>query len=813
MKKIYALLAALLAMNLILPAKSVDKDYAMQVARNFYYQTTGRQVTFTLAYQYSTAQNVGRPSDGQPVYYVFNVEGEEGFVMVSAEDMVQPILGYSTTSKFYIENAPPRIQDWLNTYRQEIVYVKENMVNAPEEIKTQWEDYYSNVRPQNASRAQRSVTPLLQTTWNQAPYYNTQCPYDANRGANCVTGCVATAMAQILKYWNYPSQGAGYHSYNDQNYGNQSANYGASTYNWASMPNSISSNNTEIAKLMYHCGVAVNMNYGVDESAAWVIIQDALGSQGDSSCAEYAYKKYFGYDPSTVKGMRRSGYNDQTWSDMLKNELDNSRPVQYVGSGSGGGHTWVCDGYDANSNFHMNWGWGGIDDGYFSLNSLAPSTLGIGGGTGNFNSNQEMVIGIKPLNNNGGGGNTVNQDSIFLYSNITVSANPATMYQQFTVSVDIANAGAGAFNGELAAALFNSDGVFNGFVNVLQNQTLNSLYYNTYNFTLDSLNVIPGTYYIGIYYKNGDNDYSLVKPGSYNNPVTVLVTSPYSNIQMYSADTITPLQPQVNQAFSVHVDIANAGNTNFSGYLLAALYDLEGNYITTIDEVSGTMQAQTYYNISFNSSGLNVDPGTYYIAFWSSTDENNWNLIYNLYADNPVEVTIVSQPISPDQYEQDNTAATAYNLPVNFSGNTAIVSTPGSNMHIGTDYDYYKVVLPSGTNYSIDARVNDSYGSDDGNTYNNDVVLSYQVNGGAWSDAYDPILPGPIFVQGGGTVVFFISDYFLGTVGNYLFKATITSGVSGINDTQLQGITVYPNPAANTLYINTGEAKGGYTLN
>jgi hypothetical protein len=806
MKKLYSLLL-LLGLGLSMFARQIGVNYAMQVAKNFYSQTTGiSSENIQLAYQCKTNDNVGRTSDGKSVYYVFNVGADKGFIIVSGDDLVQPILGYNTKGNYSATNHSHAFTAWINNYKAQIVFAIENRTSATTAVESQWYRYYNNITEKSGSRSTQAVNPLCQTTWNQNPYYNNLCPYDQNQGAHCVTGCVATAMAQIIKYWNYPAQGVGNHSYNNPNYGTLSANYGATTYNWGAMPNAINSDNNDVETLMLHCGIGVDMNYGVQESSAWVITADANGG----ACAQTAYTSYFGYDPATIQGLKRDSYSDQDWTNMVLTELNASRPVQYAGFGQGGGHTWVCDGYDGNGNFHMNWGWGGQDDGYYPLNALNPTNLGTGGGDGAFNSGQEILIGIKPLNNNGGGGgNTVNQDSMFLYSNITVSANPVQSGSQFTVSVDIANGGSGPFTGDLTAAVFNSDGVFNGTIQILTNQSLAAHYYNTYNFTIDTLNLIPGLYYIGIYYRNGSNNYSLVNPSTYNNPVTINVTGPYSDIQMYSNDTIYPARPQVNQAFSVHANIANIGSSAFNGYLDASLYDLDGNYITDIQQFQISMQAGYYYNCRFNTTGLNVNPGTYYVAFWSSPDNQNWTLVYNQNYPNPVEVTIVSQPLNPDIYEQDNTEQTAYTLPVNFTGNSAQVNTAGSNIHVGNDYDYYKINLPSGTNYSITATVQDSKNS----SFTDDVLFSYKVNSSSWSDAYSDNAPGPIYVQDGGTVVFLVADNFLGSIGTYQLNLSIVSGPNvGINEPGNTSIDLFPNPATDKLLISTGDMQGNYTV-
>ncbi|GAH70824.1 unnamed protein product, partial [marine sediment metagenome] len=264
---------------------------------------------------------------------------------------------------------------WLEGYKQQIQFIKRNGIEQTENIRALWNGSVNSLKS-----PQSSVSPLLTTQWNQAPYVNAKCPYDDSYQELTVTGCPATAMAQIMKYWEYPAKGFGFHSYQHDKYGTLSANFGSTYYDWDAMPNTISSSNDAIATLMYHCGVAVEMNYNVSSEggSGSYVIKDALGRYSDNQTVENALPTYFSYD-STIEGLYRIDYSDDDWKAILKAELDASRPIQYAGYGQGG-HTFVCDGYDENDYFHMNWGWGGYYDGYFLLDALTPGSGGIGSG-------------------------------------------------------------------------------------------------------------------------------------------------------------------------------------------------------------------------------------------------------------------------------------------------------------------------------------------------------------------------------------------------------------------------------------------------
>ena len=281
----------------------------------------------------------------------------------------------------------------MDDYSEQIGIVIENKINSKAAI-TKWNNLLSNIIIKEKTLP-TAVKPLLKTTWSQDPYYNDLCPKTANN-VPTVTGCVATAMAQAMKYWNYPTTGSGSNSYTSKTLSlPSSANFGTTTYNWANMLNNINSANSEIAKLMFHCGVAINMNYGTAASGG-----SSAYLYGSYPSAEYALKNYFGY-PSSLKFVNKSSYStDALWLDVLKTELIAARVIIYQGfsstSSNASGHCFVADGFDINNFIHFNWGWGGSYDGYFSVASLIPSGSGTGGGAGNYTSNQGALIGLRP---------------------------------------------------------------------------------------------------------------------------------------------------------------------------------------------------------------------------------------------------------------------------------------------------------------------------------------------------------------------------------------------------------------------------------
>ena len=382
-------------------AKQVNPETARQVAetqvRSRSQLRSDRLPVFELVHTETTAGTLRASGSASTnvLYYVYNVEGN-GFVIVSGDDIAVPVLGYSEQGSY--DNSNPNFSYWMDCLAKEITWGIENNIPQSAEIKAKWETYLNdNTTTLRASNGV-VVNPLVLTKWNQDAPYNTQCPKYNNTAPQAVTGCVATAMAQIMKYWNYPATGVGSNTYTPPRYGFQqiTVDFSSIPYDWGNMSYTYSSSNTPqennaVAILMYHCGVSVNMDYGF---AALVNPNDG-GSSASAGAVVSAFVKYFQYDAG-INYLERDYYSYTEWLNFIKPELDANRPVFYSGQGSGGGHAFVCDGYDSDDLFHFNWGWSGSSDGYFELSALNPNSLGIGGGAGGFNFSQSIIVGIRP---------------------------------------------------------------------------------------------------------------------------------------------------------------------------------------------------------------------------------------------------------------------------------------------------------------------------------------------------------------------------------------------------------------------------------
>lgn len=366
--------------------------------------------------------------EGSPAVYVFNKTASRGYLVLSADDCATPLLGYSDSGAFDEADMPEAFKWWLSEYAAQIKFMSERKID---------------ISALSTAREERQpIEPLVKTMWDQGAPYNDQCPKDGSQAT--YTGCVATAMAQVMNYFQYPECGTGSISYNAETIQKRlSLNFTRKPFDWDNMADTyVSGNYTQeqvdaVAYLMKACGYAVKMDYGSDSSGA-LALNIAKG-----------LVTYLGYDPNLTYNLRQD-YSASEWEEMIYDNLKNIGPVIY-GGGSliGGGHSFVCDGYDTDGYFHFNWGWTGMSNGYFLLDALNPYSLGAGGGGGGgYNFTQDAVLGMQPptglpaeerymnLTQTGSFAGYVNNDSLKfdLFAQVDamwVNYNPETLVRAF----------------------------------------------------------------------------------------------------------------------------------------------------------------------------------------------------------------------------------------------------------------------------------------------------------------------------------------------------------------------------------------------
>jgi len=368
MKKSFTTFIAILFVFFNVFSDPVNEKEAKQIAENFYNAyapstKVGSSINKLITETYQEVES----------FYIFGFE-KGGFVIVTADDNAVPILGYSFTNPVS-EKIESNTRYLFDRYNREISFLKKSD-KSDETIKTQWK----KLREGNIKKEMKAAGPLLETLWSQGTYYNDLCPLGTP------VGCVATAMSQIMNYHEWPATGNGWHKYipdDNPEFGVQYADFSSETYDWANMPNELTSGSTQIqidatSTLCYHAGISVDMNY--DEDGSGAASPDVL----------FALTSYFKYDHATIEFIEFDIAEETSFINKIKNEIDNNRPVYYSGSSeSTGGHAWVCDGYDDSDKVHINWGWGPGYTGYYEVSSMVV-------GSADYSEQNDIIIGIQP---------------------------------------------------------------------------------------------------------------------------------------------------------------------------------------------------------------------------------------------------------------------------------------------------------------------------------------------------------------------------------------------------------------------------------
>lgn len=579
MKRTTTILIAICVSALFANGKQISQNAALSAARK--YSRTG---------QVAPAKNLRSDKTNNAPYYAFNLE--QGYVIVSGDDEMTELVGYAENGFFDAENVPPQMQLWLDGYAEYVAAVQSGKAKARKILLS---DSPSVV-----------VEPLVTTKWNQdAPFNNFAPEYtdDNNNTQRCATGCAATAMAQIMKFHNWPEQGVGHYSYEHQSFGTISSNFSEHVYDWTNMIDRY--NNGEysseqadaVALLMKDCGVSLNMNYGP--------------VSGASIYSYYpAFKNYFRYSSRTVN---RSGCETAEFTKIITDELQEGRPIIYCGTGEDGGHAFVVDGYDTNYFLHVNWGWGGYSDGYFDMNYMDPTGLGIGGGSGAFKWNQGIVL-ARPLKDGVEPYEFIQQLCFVPYDDVKggifcEQEMPANKGDVVTILLrNTANLSGESFFGSLNVGVFDDSGALvtmgneerieNNNGDLLEFQS-GSLYSVDLPMTLNTAGIADGNYIVRAMSKaNGDVWRKFASTDCLNMTVAdgkVYLSAPTPNISMVgigSYDTAT----YKGFSFNADVTVHNSSSIPVDGSIMFTVTDSE-----TGDALSGSLRAIVYDNCDFKA--------------------------------------------------------------------------------------------------------------------------------------------------------------------------------------------------------------------
>lgn len=751
-------------------------------------QLLARQLTPTEALQRANAGRIvpasvaEKPSftathGASTLYYVFDNSNGNGFTIVSADDVAAPVLGYSDKGTFDAENIPTNMKAFLADYEAEISWAIENGIST-----------YSTITP---AATKAAIAPLVTTLWDQGAPYNILCPSDSY--GQCYTGCVATAMAQIMNYHEWPKKGVGSNSYIPSEVGEtQTANFGETTYDWANMLDSYTGNETDaqknaVATLMYHCGVGAFMEYS------------SYASGASSSDAMLALINYFDYDKS-ISYYVRNNYHIADWENMIYDNLAKVGPVYYDGANGEGGHAFVCDGYK-DGYFHINWGWSGLSNGYFRLSALNPNVQGAGGTSSGYNIDQGILLNIKP--NVGGEA----QPNIVCSGNFAASPKNTQKKSSSTIKFS-----ADFFINYSSFALTVTPGLKmvsdTGTTTYIEatssvNCRLASLGY-LYGYTkydiLSTKFATIGTFTATPAYKYNDKWYDVPTGINNINYLTIAVTAttvkissptPTSGLKASNVKLNTPFY--INGYFSIDAELS-CSEEEYLGNIKVALFKTTDNsFVTATDgiPVNVVKNEPQAINVLSLFSGATIKAGNYNLAFIDAYDNvisEYYPITLNAEADDPVI------DITELKMADGNTESVKQN-------DFTIISTISCSEGYFTDY-LYCLIFPyivGQTVYSIDAYMST-----------------------------------PQFIEAGQSVdVSFDCDMTeTGTAGSKyfttIFKYNSTSGQAepinqnkqlvftlakdaGINAVTVDAIDVkmYPNPADNEINIETqGDIQG-----
>ncbi len=556
--------------------------------------------------------------------YVINIGKSEGFVIVSPDDRTDAILGYADSGNLNPDNMPENMKAWLQGYADEIAWAKRNNITA------------SATTAQRAHRAVKTaIAPLVTARWNQDDPYNklvnnsTYFDY-----SDVVTGCVATAMAQVMYY---TAKKAGLSSsYTLVATDSYTTKWGKTipvvpantALNWSSMKDTYTSGETgaaadAVATLMKACGASVKMSYANVGNG---------GSSANSDIIDDALIKYFGYD-ETTQYADRSFYSYLNWIDLLYNELSQGRAILYSGQSIGGGHEFVCDGYQGEDYFHINWGWGGKSDGFFKLAALDPDEQGIGGSTSTegYNAGQSAVIGIQLK---GGTGTVldVHKNKVNLTLNgVSADKTSITTDEIANITFYITNNSGDIYDGEIGIKIIDGD-LGDGKMFIIPAG-------GTQNCVVEFRPKTAGTYKITAYKPNGIGGYGsidvskyvevTVTAGSATDNLTLTLTPAVDNAELYS-ETIYDLYGNI---FKAVVRIQNTSTTtDYSGKLLWKLLPKSYSGTFTFDDKKIYVPKDSYIDVPITVEGLDYNETFYQLAlnyrFNGDKAETSWRQYY-----------------------------------------------------------------------------------------------------------------------------------------------------------------------------------------
>ncbi len=549
-------------------------------------------------------------------YYVFNVGERQGFVVVSGDDRTPAILGYADDGQFDKNDVPENMQAWLQKYADQIAWMEQHPTRSAK----------APVLDEHAA-----VKPLLRTKWNQGSPYNDQCPLD--NGVRSVTGCVATAMAQVLFYHKHPAQTiAEIPDFYTSTQGIHVDAIGITTLDWNEMLYEYNGSETAteknaVATLMQLCGSSVRMNYTSGASGA------------SSSLVPTAFKDYFDYDEATTLASR-SDYRARDWDNLIYNELANKRPVYYSGQSTGGGHAFVIDGYDKEGLFHVNWGWGGSCDGYFLLSILDPgsnSGIGASSSTDGYSYGQDAMINAQPNT----GVTPIVEAKMVTYS-VTTEQTSVTLDNgvfPINLTTSIYNSMNKEYTFDIGVGLFNANGELQYAEWIYSDQQLGSGWgWNSIGLYIDVPALPNGTYTITPISRETNTNTWYINKNGYDYYISATINGNVMTLQSPTIDLSGNMEvsgsKQAGSSLTTVTTIQNNGSFFKKELFLRVNGDDVGGRYFEVEAGSSETIEMTFTPYQTGTYNLSVGYYTYYY-----NEQEEWTQEYHELASKSVEVT------------------------------------------------------------------------------------------------------------------------------------------------------------------------------
>lgn len=602
-------------------AKQISSDNAKYLALKTISKKTKTTGTQQLKLVYTAQATLNEKSRSQRsvnLYYVFNIGDNNGFIITSADDINVPVIGHSDQGEYDIENLPENYREWMKSIEDGMIKRISEGVEPSDYVKRKWSEYNSSTKSQATIQG---VSPLLSTKWDQTrPYYNMTPVYNSVR---TYTGCVATAMAQIMKFHEHPKTIEGSVSIpaytsstlginidgvtltsNPFDWGNMT-----DTYNYYSGTTPTEVQENAVAKLMYYCGISVSMNY------------NTIGTSGSGAAtinAAKALMNYFNYDKDIAYKGRTGTYNytDQEWTDMIKAEINQGRALIYSGtSPARGGHAFICDGYNDNDEFHFNWGWSGYQDGYYNIN--APL---------DFTEAHRAMVNIKP--NEGGIG--IAEFFVNSYSNYPESVKRE---EPFRLDCSVRDISIHSMSTEYDIAIYDAD---DNFVSIINFVSYTSGYNTSATRCKVPVTVAPGTYKIKAVLKQEDNTYlPITKSSSLQSEPTLIVEEKLMmhnlDIRDKTAFTTNITSGKEGDLLTATLSFGNKGGYEFKGSWGIALVDknnLNIKYVLTQEDNKSLNIGYLYPTYSFYCYlPANMVSGNYKLMMCAKGTDKKWDVV------------------------------------------------------------------------------------------------------------------------------------------------------------------------------------------